>query len=78
VQSVYVEHLNLKPYIKKRLWKTLQHASSEVQAVYSDASTAIHRQALHDMVMELIGKYKLTLNLAEVLYHRKEHGSAPE
>jgi DNA repair photolyase len=78
VQSVYVEHLNLKPYIKKRLWETLQHASTEVQAVYSSASTAVHRQALHDMVMELVGKYKLTLNLAEVLYHNQEHGSATE
>jgi len=76
VQSIYVEPLHLKPYIKKRLWETLQHARSEVQAVYSGASTAVHRQALHDMVMELIGKYKL--NLAEVLYHHKEHGSAPE
>ncbi len=60
VQSVYVEHLNLKPYMKKRLWETLQYASAEVQAVYSSASTTVHRQALHDMVMELIGKYKLT------------------
>jgi DNA repair photolyase len=78
VQSVYVEHLNLKPYIKKRLWETLQHAPSEVQAVYSGASTAVHRQALHDMVMELIEKYKLRLNLAEVLYHPQEQGSAPD
>src|SRR5262249_46693996 len=78
VQSGYVEHLNLKPYIKKRLWETVQHASSEVQAVYSGASTAVHRQALHDMVMELVEKYRLSLNLAEVLYHPQEQGSAPE
>lgn len=76
VQSVYVEHLNLKPYSKQRLWQTLQHASAEVQAVYSDASTTVHRQALHDMVVELLGKYKLRLILAEVLYHNQEPGRA--
>jgi hypothetical protein len=41
-------------------------------------TAAVHRQALPDMVMELIGKYKLGLNLAEVLYHHKGHGAAPE
>ena len=78
VQSVYVEHMNLKPYIKKRLWETLQHESAEVQAVYSGASTTLHRQVLDGMVAELIGKYKLTLKLNEVLYHNQERVPSTE
>lgn len=72
VKSVYVEHMNLKSYIKKRLWETLQHESAEAQAVYSDASTTLHREVLNDMIADLIEKYKLTLKLNEVLYHNKD------
>jgi DNA repair photolyase len=75
VQSIYVEHMNLKPYIRKRLWETLQHESSEVQEVYSGASTAEHRTVLDGIVTTLIEKYKLRLRLAEVLYHNKDQGS---
>ena len=75
VRSVYVEHMNLKPYIRKRLWETLQHESSEVQAVYSGASTTEHRKVLDDLVVKLMAKYQLTLRLAEVLYHNEGQGS---
>jgi len=75
VQSVYVEHLNLKPYIKKRLWETLQHAPAEVQAVYSAATTTAHRMVLDDLVATLMEKYTLTLRRTEVLYHNKDQAS---
>jgi hypothetical protein len=69
VRSVYVEHLNLKAYIKQRLWDTLQHAPPEVQAVYREAATTGHRRALDDLVATLLAKYKLTLRHAKVLSH---------
>jgi len=75
VQSVYVEHMNLKPYIRKRLWETLQHEPAEVQAVYSGASTAEHRTVLDGLVATLLEKYHLRLRLAEVLYHNKNQRS---
>lgn len=71
VQNVYIEHMNLKPYIKERLWSTLQKESAEIQEVYCEASTKIHREALDDIVADLIKKYGFKLRLNEVLYHNK-------
>lgn len=71
VQSVFVEHINLKPYIKMRLLERLQHESSEVQAVYQGASSLEHRQALDKLVLELIKKHQLKLRLNQVIYHNQ-------
>lgn len=72
VQSVFVEHINLKPYIKTRLLERLQHASAEVQAVYREASSAVHRQALDTLVLKLLEKYQLKLRLNQVIYHNQD------
>ena len=69
VQSVYVEHINLKSYIRERLWHTLEHETKEIQDVYRDAATSAHREALDSIVAELMQKYHLRLRLNEVLYH---------
>lgn len=72
VGSVFIEHINLRPYIKERLLERLQHESSEIQEVYRGASSVEHRQILDSFVMELLGKYKLKLKLEKVLYHNQE------
>lgn len=78
VGSVYVEHLNLRRYIRDRLWTTLGRDRPEVQAVYREASTAEHRAALDAIVSDLLGRYHLTLRRAEVLYHdATDRGQTP-
>src|SRR5712692_8533697 len=69
VGSLYVEHLNLRPYIRERLWHALKDEPAEVREVYEGASTDAHRRALDAMVNELVRKYRLTLRLAGVLDH---------
>jgi DNA repair photolyase len=69
VQSVYVEHLNLKAYIKQRLWEMLQHAPPEVQAVYHEAATPGHRRELDELVATLMEKCQLRFRHAKVLSH---------
>jgi DNA repair photolyase len=69
VDSVFVEHINLKRYIRDRLFQTLDGASEEVRAVYAGASDKEHRAALEPMVRDLIERYGLKLRLSEVLYH---------
>ncbi len=71
VQSVYIEHINLKTYIRERLWTKLQDESVEIQEVYREASTKLHREALDSIVAELLKKYGFKLRLNEVLYHNK-------
>jgi DNA repair photolyase len=69
VESVYVEHINLKQYIKKRLMTALRKEAPAVRRVYEDASTEQHRTALQMLVVELLAKHHLRLRMSEVLYH---------
>ena len=69
VGSLYVEHLNLKPYIRARLWRALKDEPAEVREVYGGASTDAHRRALDALVTELVGRHGLTLRRAGVLDH---------
>ena len=68
-RSLYVEHINLRPYIQQRLQRALRSASPEVQAVYQGARTDEHRRVLDAMIASLLAKHGLTLRLSRVLYH---------
>src|SRR5205809_177019 len=70
VRSLYVEHINLRPYIQQRMQRALRSAPPEVQAVYRDARTDEHRRVLDTIVGELLAKHGLTLRLSRVLYHQ--------
>jgi DNA repair photolyase len=69
VPSVYVEHINLSPSIRQRLWRVMKNEPQEVQDVYRQATTIEHRQALDALVAELLDKHGLALRLSRVLYH---------
>jgi DNA repair photolyase len=71
VDSVFVEHINLRPYIKQRLWQVLNSLPSDIQEVYRGASTEEHRHALDAMLAELLEKHGLKLRLNQVLYHNQ-------
>lgn len=71
VRSVYVEHMNLRQYIRERLWKILDDQPVEVQEVYRGAGSKAHREVLDDIVAELLAKHGLALRLSEVLYHNQ-------
>jgi len=69
VRDVYVEHLNVSPYIRQRLMRHLRTERREVQDVYREASTREHREALDQFVAELLQAHGLTLRLNRVLHH---------
>jgi DNA repair photolyase len=70
VGSLYVEHINLRPYIQQRMLRALRSAPPEVQEVYRDATSDEHRKALDSIVAELLAKHGLTLRMSRVLYHQ--------
>jgi DNA repair photolyase len=70
VRSLYVEHISLRPYIQQRMQRALRSAPPEVQAVYRNARSGEHRQALDMIVSDLLAKHGLTLRLSRVLYHQ--------
>jgi DNA repair photolyase len=69
VKSVYVEHINLKPYIVKRMNTQLADSSHEVQAIYQQAKFRPHQERLQAMILPLLDKYGLTIRLNEVISH---------
>jgi len=71
VDSVFVEHINLRPYINQRLWQILDSEPLAIQEVYRSATTAEHRHALDTMIDELTEKHGLKLRLNKVLYHNE-------
>ncbi len=71
VRQVYVEHINMKAYIRERLMKTLEQARPEVREVYANADTEPHRKELDKIVAELLKKHGLGLRLKEVIYHKE-------
>ena len=72
VRSIYVEHINLRPYIQQRMQRLLRSAPSAVQDVYRGARTDEHRHALDALVARLLEKHGLALRLDKVLYHATE------
>ncbi len=71
VKDVYVEHINLKPYIKERLWRIVEKEPEGIRATYKDAEGADYRKELDAIVKVLIEKHGLRLRLDEVLYHEE-------
>jgi DNA repair photolyase len=71
VSSVYVEHINLKAYIRERLDPIIASESEGVQRVYLNARKDAHRDRLDEIVSPLLVKHGLRLRLNEVIYHNK-------
>src|SRR5208283_2638083 len=67
VEYVYVEHINLKPYIKERLWKIVEKEPEEVREAYRNAERSDYRKELDIMVKGLMAEHGLKLRLNEVL-----------
>jgi DNA repair photolyase len=71
VREVYIEHMNLKRYIRERMTPVLASEPNTVQTAYANARTDEHRQRLDAIVAPLLEKHGLTLRLNEVIYHDK-------
>lgn len=72
VEDVYVEHINMSPYIQRRLLPALRREPEEIRQIYAEASTISYRKALNKIVADLLKKYGLRLRRGEVLDHKKQ------
>lgn len=68
-REVYIEHINLSPYIKEQLWKALNDESEQIRSIYTKAQTDEHRQFLNEIIDELIEKYNLQIRFGGTIYH---------
>lgn len=71
VNEVYVEQINLKPYILSRVSPQLDYLDKKSQLVYNEAKFNPHRKALQEIILPLLDKYHLRLKLNKVIYHNE-------
>ncbi|MDX3524214.1 SPL family radical SAM protein [Streptomyces scabiei] len=69
VGEVFMEHINLKRYIRERMDQVLADESEEVREAYVQAQTKEHREQLDAIVAELLDKHGLRLRFEEVVHH---------
>ena len=77
VREVYVEHINLKQYIRERMNLVLAEEEPEVREAYARARAKSHREKLDEIVAGLLIKHSLRLRFDEVIYHdefQAKHG----
>lgn len=76
--EIYCEQINLSAYIRKRLDVAMERVDPELRAAYLAADESEHRDALQNLVEEMIPRHKLSLRLGRVLDHRKDSSTASE
>lgn len=77
VREVYMEHINLKRYIRERMDVVLTDEPEEVREAYVRARSLEHRQVLDALVSDLLARHGLTLWFDQVVYHdefQAKHG----
>lgn len=69
VREVYVEHINLKQYIRERMILVLAEEEAGVRDAYVRARAEAHRETLDAIVKNLMAKHGLKLRFEEVIFH---------
>lgn len=67
--EVFMEHINLKRYIRERMNEVLDGEPEGVRLAYVQARTKEHREQLDGIVVELLDKHGLRLRFEEVVHH---------
>jgi DNA repair photolyase len=69
VKTVFVEHINLKSYIRNRLVNILTPERPDAADLYSPEREKAARVRLDALIQELVHRYGLSLRLGRVLTH---------
>ncbi|MBI2414383.1 radical SAM protein [candidate division WWE3 bacterium] len=69
-REIYMEHLNLSPYIKVRLFEKLSNVDRAILEKFYEAGTDKYKKELEDVISNLLKSYDFRLRLNEVISHR--------
>lgn len=72
VKSVYIEHINLSPKIKERLYQYLRRVRPELIRYFEEARTEKYRERLEKIIFPILSKNKLKLIDGKIIYHVRE------
>lgn len=71
VREIWLEHINLNPRVKSRLFEYLKKESPGLIPEFQKADTQKYRNELEKVIREILGGKRLKLALDEIIYHRK-------
>ncbi len=71
VKEIYMEHINLSPYIKKRLFEKLGNTDKEILEKFYSATSKSYKSELDEVINKLLKDYNFKLRLGEVMVHNK-------
>lgn len=71
VRQLYIEHINLSPYIRKRLFAHIKGADREMLTTFYQAQTDRYRKELDCVIGDMLKRYPFTLRCHDVLYHNE-------
>lgn len=70
ISYLYVEHLNLAPYIRDRLETYLTNDHPELIDKFRESCKPEYREKLDHIIYQLTKKYNLPLGLNQTIYHK--------
>lgn len=69
-RELFIEHINLSPYIKERMLKELKSENKEFLERFYSAQSKNYREEINRIILDLLKNYKFKLLHGEVLYHK--------
>ncbi len=70
-RDIYIEHINLSPYIRNRLLKEVKDIPSVIKDQFYASQTKDYRVEVEKMIKSLIKKYKMKLLTDMVIFHKE-------
>lgn len=70
-RDMFIEHLNLAPYIRKRLLTEMKGTDQKILDKFYVSQSKTYRQELESMIQSLIKKYKMHMLLDMVIFHKE-------
>ncbi|MBI3620087.1 radical SAM protein [Candidatus Roizmanbacteria bacterium] len=70
-RNLFIEHLNLAPYIKGRLVAETKDVDRDILQKFYSSQSADYREKLNGLIRRLIKKYDMNLLLDMVIFHQE-------
>ncbi|MBI4896056.1 MAG: radical SAM protein [Candidatus Aenigmarchaeota archaeon] len=70
-RRLFIEHINLAPYIRDRMLKELSDVDQECIKKFYSSESKEHREELNVLLRELVKKYHLELLHGDIIIHDK-------
>lgn len=70
-RDMFVEHLNLSPYIRNRLFTEMKDFDTEMLTKFYSSQLKSYRDELNEKLRELVKKYDMNLLTDRIIYHKE-------